>query len=217
MEEILASIRKIISEDAPEADSESGEGRPAAEASTVQPTIQSTTQTFDDVLELTEEAQAPALEATAPQPAQEPVSRPVPDPAPEPQHDVVFAPAEPEPQVSFGAPSGNDIFSDTTRKAMDDVFAAIPDEPATVSPPQPAPTQTLAAVDAATVEGVFERAVRESFEPVLRAYLADNSSAIVESMKPAIREWMDEHFPALLEGAVRAEVERVVKARGSRR
>ena len=30
-------------------------------------------------------------------------------------------------------------------------------------------------------------------------------------MKPLIREWMDEHFPALLEGAVRAEVERVVK------
>jgi cell pole-organizing protein PopZ len=28
---------------------------------------------------------------------------------------------------------------------------------------------------------------------------------------------MDEHFPALLEGAVRAEVERVVKARGAKR
>ena len=34
-------------------------------------------------------------------------------------------------------------------------------------------------------------------------------------MKPLIREWMDEHFPALLEGAVRNEVARVVKARGS--
>ena len=38
-----------------------------------------------------------------------------------------------------------------------------------------------------------------------------------ERMTPAIREWMDEHFPALLEGAVRAEVERVVKARGTKR
>jgi cell pole-organizing protein PopZ len=35
-------------------------------------------------------------------------------------------------------------------------------------------------------------------------------------MEALIREWMDEHFPALLEGAVRAEVERVVKARGKR-
>jgi len=32
-----------------------------------------------------------------------------------------------------------------------------------------------------------------------------------------IREWMDENFPALLEGAVRSEVERVVKARGAKR
>ena len=38
-----------------------------------------------------------------------------------------------------------------------------------------------------------------------------------ERMKPLIREWMDEHFPPLLEGAVRAEVERVVKARGAKR
>jgi cell pole-organizing protein PopZ len=64
---------------------------------------------------------------------------------------------------------------------------------------------------------VFERAVRESFEPVLKGYLADNSAAVIERMKPLIREWMDEHFPALLEGAVRAEVERVVKARGAKR
>ena len=61
---------------------------------------------------------------------------------------------------------------------------------------------------------MFERAVRESFEPVLHKYLADNSGAVIERMKPLIREWMDEHFPALLEGAVRGEVERVVKARG---
>jgi cell pole-organizing protein PopZ len=52
---------------------------------------------------------------------------------------------------------------------------------------------------------------------VLQKYLSDNSSLVIEGMKPLIREWMDEHFPALLEGAVRAEVERVVKARGAKR
>jgi cell pole-organizing protein PopZ len=72
----------------------------------------------------------------------------------------------------------------------------------------------LAPIDGATVENVFERAVRESFEPVLQKYIADNSSVVIERMKPLIREWMDEHFPALLEGAVRNEVARVVKARG---
>jgi cell pole-organizing protein PopZ len=72
-------------------------------------------------------------------------------------------------------------------------------------------------VDGSTVENVFERAVRESFEPVLQRYLSDNSDAVINRMKPLIREWMDEHFPALLEGAVRAEVERVVKSRGTKR
>ena len=34
-------------------------------------------------------------------------------------------------------------------------------------------------------------------------------------MKPYIRDWMDEHFPAILERAVRAEMERIRSARGS--
>jgi len=189
MEEILASIRKIISEDSPEAVPEtrpapSPEPAPAAESAVQQ----------EYVLELTQEIVAEDTSA----------------PAREPEHDVVFEPVEP-------AAGANDIFSETTRKAMDDVFAAIPDvgEPPAATPA--APAAPIAPVDGATVENVFERAVRESFEPVLRSYLADNSAAVIERMKPVIREWMDEHFPALLEGAVRAEVERVVKSRGTKR
>ena len=72
-------------------------------------------------------------------------------------------------------------------------------------------------MDGSSVETVFERAVRDSFDPVLQKYLSDNSGAVIDRMKPLIREWMDEHFPALLEGAVRAEVERVVKARAAKR
>ena len=43
-----------------------------------------------------------------------------------------------------------------------------------------------------------------------------NKQDLLVSVRPLIREWMDEHFPALLEGAVRNEVERVVKARGGK-
>jgi cell pole-organizing protein PopZ len=156
MEEILSSIRKIISDDAP---------APAASnaALAAEP----------EVLELTEEVME------------------------KPADDIGF-PAE--------TPASNDIFYDATRKALDDTFASIPaEEPDPMSPPPPG-----------SMETVFERAVREGFEPVLLKYLSDNSGAVVESMKPAIREWMDEHFPALLEVAVRAELERVVKARGKR-
>jgi hypothetical protein len=198
MEEILASIRKIISEDAPEggAPAEAAAPAPAAPAPAAvvpeppapAPAAPAPAPVYEDVLELTEEIQA----------------------APEPVEEIVFENVAP-------APAGHsDIFSDQTRKAMEDTFNSIPEEPEPAAPVRAAPP-ALVPVDGSTVENVFERAVRESFEPVLQKYIADNSSAVIERMKPLIREWMDEHFPALLEGAVRAEVERVVKARGTKR
>jgi cell pole-organizing protein PopZ len=191
MEEILASIRKIISEDAPE-------GAPA-EASAPAPV-------HDDVLELTQE-----ITPEPPAPAPEPIPAPVMAPAAPPAEDLVFE------TVAPAAPSAHsDIFSDHTRKAMEDAFDSIPEEPE----PEPAkvvPPAAIAPVDGSSVETVFERAVRESFEPVLKSYLAENSAVVIEGMKPLIREWMDAHFPALLEGAVRAEVERVVKSRAAKR
>ena len=199
MEEILASIRKIISEDAPEG------GAPAAEAAAPPPPPPpappppppaAPAPMHDDILELTQEVEVVAV-------------APAPAPIPTPAEDIVFENAAPSSEHS-------DIFSDQTRKAMEDAFNAIPDEePEPAAPVRRAPA-AIAPIEGGSVEAVFERAVRDSFEPVLQKYLSDNSSMVIEGMKPLIREWMDEHFPALLEGAVRAEVERVVKARGKR-
>ena len=195
MEEILASIRKIISEDAPEG------GAPAAEAPPPPPppaaAVAPATPApmHEDILELTQEVEVVS-------------SDPIPGPIPTPAEDIVFENVAPSSEHS-------DIFSDQTRKAMENAFNSIPDE----EPEPAAPVRraaSIAPVDGASVESVFERAVRESFEPVLQKYLSDNSGAVIERMKPLIREWMDEHFPPLLEGAVRAEVERVVKSRGKR-
>jgi cell pole-organizing protein PopZ len=195
MEEILASIRKIISEDAPEA---AADAAPPAPAPVPEPM-------HDDVLELTQEVE-PAPAPMAPPP---PAPTPQPVAAPAPAEEIVFQ------NVAPAAPEHSDIFSDQTRKAMEDTFNSIPDEDEPA--PQPRSSAPIAPVDGSTVESVFERAVRESFEPVLQKYLSDNSAAVIDRMKPLIREWMDEHFPPLLEGAVRAEVERVVKARGAKR
>ncbi|MBA2587374.1 MAG: DUF2497 domain-containing protein [Alphaproteobacteria bacterium] len=192
MEEILASIRKIISEDAPEGGAPAADVPPAPAASPAP--VQ------DDVLELTHEVEAPAAFAPAP----------IMPPPPAPVEDLVFE--------NIAAPAAHsDIFSDHTRKAMEDTFNSIPDEPAEPAPAPFRSASSFAPVDGSSVENVFERAVRESFEPVLQKYLSDNSAAVIDRMKPLIREWMDEHFPALLEGAVRAEVERVVKSRGTKR
>jgi cell pole-organizing protein PopZ len=199
MEEILASIRKIISEDTPEA-------APAPQApAAASPPPEAAKQEFFTQPEETADADIEVLELT-----QEVVdaapSQPEPAPMPDKSDDIVFEPAR------SGA-SEEGIFSDHTRKAMDDAFASLDQHGESPAAP-PKAAAPIPAVDGSSVESVFERAVRESFEPVLEKYLADNSPAVLDRMKPLIREWMDEHFPALLEGAVRNEIERVVRARG---
>lgn len=190
MEEILASIRKIISEDAPE------------QAAAAEP------EDDGDVLELTEEI--------SPAPDLEPVLEPVPEPEPEPiaapeltiaENDVVFEDIE-EPIVTEAETS--DIFSDKTRSALDNAFASLDEQ--TIAAPEP----SYVMPEGDSVQAAFERAVRSGLEPLLRQHLDANTGALIDQMKPLIRDWMDEHFPALLENAVRTEVSRAIKARGRR-
>ena len=206
MEEILASIRKIISEDSTETPAPvAAAAAPAAAAPVAAPAPSMDA----DVLELTQELPE---EPAPPPPA--PV-RPAPPP-PKPEGDVVFQTVE-EPTVATSAPVANDeIFSDKTRKALDDTFANIPDE-APAKPVVRGPSTGMSGMDSGSVEAVFERAVTSAFDPLLHQWMDKNKMDLLNAVKPLIREWMDEHFPALLEGAVRNEVERVVKARGNKR
>jgi hypothetical protein len=101
------------------------------------------------------------------------------------------------------------FFSDKSRKALEDSFAGIP----TSAKPEPVAAPAPMSADGDSVQAVFEKAVRDGFAPVLHQWLGDNSDAVVEKLKPLVRQWMDDHFPALLELAVRTEVERVARAR----
>ncbi len=188
MEEILASIRKIISEDSTEQPSSTDES-PAEED--------------NDVLELTQEIDH--------EPQPELASAPVEESHPEEvrlEDDVVFEEIE-EPTMSHSA-SDEGIFSDKTRSALDNAFAGLDQQPAAAHSP------AYAMPEGDSVQAVFERAVRSGFEPLLREHLDTNTATLMEHMKPLIREWMDEHFPTLLENAVRTEVSRAVAARGRR-
>jgi cell pole-organizing protein PopZ len=223
MEEILASIRKIISED-------SSEPPPPAAASEPTPApapAPAATEQDNDALELTdvvqEEPAAPqavvAPEAAAPEavaPPPPPESASPPQPTTPAENDVVFISHE---EVSVSAPAqisdGNGIFSDKARKAIDDAFAGL-DQLHEAPKPQATRTASMPPVEGNSVEAVFERAVRASIDPVLQQWMDSRQQNLLELVKPMIREWMDEHFPALLEGAVRDEVARVIKARGGR-
>jgi hypothetical protein len=208
MEEILASIRKIISED-------SNEAPASAEPASPEPAKPDA-----DVLELTQEVhEDPVTPPPAPPPVAEHASQPAhaaheaePEQAPEP--DVVFVSHE-ETTVSSSDHDDDSIFSEKSRQAIDDAFAGlddVEDEPAAQAPRSAA----MPAVEGDSVEAVFERAVRSSVDPLLHQWMDGRKDELLSAVKPMIREWMDEHFPALLEGAVRDEVARVVKARGRR-
>jgi hypothetical protein len=192
MEEILASIRKIISEDSPEGSAPDGASTPDTE-----------------LLELTQEM--PEEPAAPPARASVPLGRA------RTESDVSFQPRE-EPPVAAAAPSADDdIFSDKTRKALDDTFSHISEKiPESPAEPRPATSRPVS-VGGNSVEAVFERAVTNAVDPLLHDWMDKNKTDLLTAVKPLIREWMDEHFPALLEGAVRNEVERVVKARGNKR
>jgi uncharacterized protein len=182
MEEILASIRKIISEDSNENAQPSERG--------------------DDEFDVLELRREDVLDEPA---RPEPLAH---------ESAVAAAPSETLPMTTIEDSPGHDgeesIFSDSARKAMHDAFAkldALSDEPLT---PEPAPATALHS--GASVQEVFEHAIRGAFGPAAGSYLRDNADEIIDRMKPIIREWMDEHFPAILEGAVRNEVERAVRA-----
>lgn len=208
MEEILASIRKIISEDSSEP--QSAQPAPAA------------VHADSDVLELThevEEVPPPAprpapVEMAAPAAAPVQMAPPQPEPA-RPQDDVVFQSIEEAPvnaavQASTRSPEG--LVTDRARSAIDDALTALdfgPEEPHAAAMP-------VAPIDGRAIETVFDRAIRETFDPVLRAWLQEHTDVIVERMKPAIRDWMEEHLPSMLRTAVEAEVARAVRARSRR-
>ena len=234
MEEILASIRKIISEDSTEEEPQ----RAAAPEPTPEPVpvpvpthepapapvleaVVTPAPEVDDVLELTD--------VVAEEPAAEP--EPIAEPVAEQADEIVFEPIEEEPAMSepvAAAPEpvarpqipsesrSEGIFSEKSRKALDDAFDSIEPEEEPKPAPDYRPAAPVPGLAGRSVEAVFDTAVREAFDPVLREWLGEHTGAIIERMKPVIREWMDEHFPALLEGAVRNEVERVVRSRGGK-
>lgn len=203
MEEILASIRKIISEDSPEP--HAMESSPATGANEAQE---------PGVLELTQEAHddhggQPATDTWPPPPP--PFEPAHPDDRAEGAARESAAAVSASYETRAASHPGDGIFSDKSRRALNDALTQLaPQTVGAVAFGSPAPVGGL------PLEAVFERAVGEAFGPVLRQWLGENAETIIERMKPAISEWMDEHFPAMLEDAVRAELARAIKLRGRR-
>ena len=184
MEEILASIRRIISED--DAPAETAEAvsdpEPLAAAEPVEaapaytpepvaeaPAFEEPAAADEDVLELTDVYEAPLaaesigdLEVFASEP------EPAPAPTPAPAYDALVGES-----ASASAASAFAGFASSLKK------------------PEPvrAPTGDMAFLSGSTVEGM-----------------------VAEMLKPMLKDWLDANLPGIVQTAVKAEVERIARS-----
>lgn len=200
MEEILASIRRIISDD--DAKAEPQAPAPAAEPSAA-PAMDAEGES--DILDLTEAmatrgpnvvgfrpvdgqpdvvfgALPPEVEAP-PEPLPETASTPEPEPPPESE-----PPAEPEPPAAPTVVEARRRFEHETTA-----------DRSLLSPP------TAAAVDSA-------------FNTLAHTVLVQNARTlddlVREMLRPMLKAWLDDNLPSMVERLVRAEIERVSRGRG---
>lgn len=201
MDDILASIRKIISED--EARAKVGDG--AGGASTlpsptpgVMPPRPLTATRRDDVLLLTElieepkaiPAPAPILRAvpSAPPPqAVAPASAPIPMPAPVPRIDPVKAAEMPQPSIEPAIDQsliGSSV-AGATASALERLSQAMQD-----SAPQPEPAEK---------------------GPVVGGGGKTIEDLVKEMLRPMLKDWLDQNLPPMVERFVEREIVRLTR------
>lgn len=188
MEEILASIRRIISEDE----------TPEAEAKATPPQ--------DDEPTAPEPEAEPAMQA-APEPDLEP------EPAPPVQSEpLATAPADDDDDDALELTDRVETHGDLDVVAAEPAPAP-PPRPEPIAQPAPAarPTPTLvsdrAAEAAASAFGKLSQVVAM---PAEGRTLED---VVRELLRPLLQQWLDDHLPAIVEQAVQAEVERIARGR----
>jgi cell pole-organizing protein PopZ len=209
MEEILASIRRIIADDDPsKAAPRAAEAAPAPKP--VPPVV------------------------AAPRPAPPRVAPIAAAAAKQDEIDAVLAEIEPElpkpvapkPAPPAAAPAGPEVLdlteamaATTFRKidgASDVVFAEGPrDAP---EPPRPVPAPLAAApMENGLISAATRAAVDSAFNSLANTVLGNNARTledlVKEMLRPMLKTWLDDNLPGLVERLVRAEIERVARGR----
>lgn len=190
MEEILASIRRIISE----------EDQPA--------------EAGGDVLELAPAPAAPpVVEAKAPpraEPAPAPAAAPAPRPAAEPP-PVAAAPSAMDDELiveDFDEPSAPEPVIAPPPAA---VAAPAPQPAPSVAPP-PRPVFRAEAEEGLTGEPAAAAAAG-SLGKLMGSMLISSGNTLDDVvralLKPMLKEWLDAHLPAIVEAEVEKEIERI--------
>ncbi|MGX7707663.1 PopZ family protein [Methylobacterium sp. Gmos1] len=196
MEEILASIRRIIADDQKPAEPPAPGSRPVAVPAPDE----------DDVLDL-------AM-----------VAKPAPKPAPKPEPVVAKAPPKPEPSFDDALDPMSEIaFRDDEPMDFDAIEiepepAPPPPEPpkAVAPPPAPAP-EPRPAMEDRLLSQATDATVGHAFDMLATTVLTRNARTIEDlvqdMLRPMLKAWLDDNLPVMVERLVRAEIERVARGR----
>lgn len=205
MEEILASIRRIIADD----DGKAAKATSAAPAKPAPPPppppappVANTQDDVDAMLADLEPAKEPP---PAPPVAAEPVPPPPePEPEPEPAPAEVLVLTEEMAAQAESAPEQPGVFR-TIEGASDVVFSEAPSERNTADTGD----QLLSSTTAAAVD--------KAFNSLAHTILGNNARTLEDLVKdmlrPMLKAWLDDNLPGLVERIVRAEIERVSRGR----
>jgi cell pole-organizing protein PopZ len=199
MEEILASIRRIIADDQESAAKapEPAFHKPAPAPKPAPEPVALPEVDEEDVLDL----------ATLPAPALRPAPEPAPKPAPEPVAD----------DLSFRDQDRTPIDFDTLDIGEEEAVEEPEPLPAP-PPPRPPQARPAPALEDRLLSTATDAAVGQAFNMLAHTVLTGNARTLEdlvrEMLRPMLKNWLDDNLPSLVERLVRAEIERV--ARGGR-
>ncbi|MBR1121051.1 DUF2497 domain-containing protein [Bradyrhizobium lablabi] len=229
MEEILASIRRIIADD---------EAKPAAEKSAAPPPKSAMRDIPPSAIST---ASAAAARTATPPP--KPAPPPPPAPAAANSQDDIDAmlasldEATPEAEVRSPQPDA-EVLELTDEMALpdpppparatafkkvdpqDDIEFTEAAAAARTMPPQPAyepPPIETAASQQAILSRSTVNAVESAFNTLANTVLSNNARTledlVKEMLRPMLKSWLDDNLPGLVERIVKAEIERVSRGR----
>ncbi len=217
MEEILASIRRIIADD--DASKTAKPPEPVAAAPSQPPPLAAIGNSQDDidamlanldppaaapgsdVLDLTEAMAAPAPAVDA---GPAPTFRTI-----DAASDVIFTDRAPDPPAE---PAVRII--EEPRRPVPPTLPPAPPRPAAAPPPvaAPPPEPDRALISASTVA-----AVDSAFNTLAHTVIGQNARTledlVKEMLRPLLKSWLDDNLPGVVDRIVRAEIERVSRGR----
>ena len=204
MEEILASIRRIIADDdgvKPPAKPEARAPEPPPIAKAPPPAPAPAASKQDDI-----DAMMAGLMDEAPEPP--PPPRHEPEPA-----DVLELTEE----MQAPAPAFRKI--DAMQDVVFDEEPAPPPQPRAAEPVRPAPAPPPPPVsEDPIISSATAAAVDSAFNALAHTVLVQNAKTledlVKEMLRPMLQHWLDNNLPTLVERLVRQEIERVARGRG---